>query len=473
MTSNDNSMPLRGKLRHSTSWFRRRSQRTLALVLVLWFAPFAFAAAATSEFVRHTFDNYTGQQPNFLSLGTDGNLYGTALLGGVNQDGTLFRMTPAGQYRVLYAFSGPDGNGPNSIIQGTDGNFYGTTSVGGANNAGTVFMLTRSGAVTTLHSFTGADGSGPNPIIQGRDGILYGTTSGGGTNGYGTVFKLSTTGAFTTLYQFSGSDGENPVGAVVEGADGAFYGMTNADTLGDAGTVYRITSAGQLTTVCGFSGSFYAPVGALIQATDGNFYGAANGPYGAVFRVTPSGTITVMYTPSANPPNNGSFFQVGLVQGSDGALYGTTTGGGAGNNGVLFRLTLAGEFTTLYAFTGYDGALFWNVVEGTNQQLYVAGAQAGGIGDGVIDQFAMQPAPPTLDLYVAPRVAKLSVTSQTMIYWKTTDATACSSNFSGLPPNEGPQAIPLTSPGSFDYTMTCSGANGSVTKTVSVIVTAN
>ena len=140
---------------------------------------------------------------------------------------------------------------------------------------------------------------------------------------------------------------------------------------------------------------------------------------------------------------------------------------------MLFRLTLTGQLTTLYAFTGYDGALFWNLVEAPNNQLYVVGGQAGGSGNGVVDEFAMQPASPTMEFYFAPRVVKLTVTNQTMAYWTTTDATACTSTWSTSPFNEGPETVSVSSPGTFTYTLTCSGANGSVTKTSTVTITAN
>jgi uncharacterized repeat protein (TIGR03803 family) len=143
-----------------------------------------------------------------LTLGTDGNFYGTSVAGGPSAHGYVFRITPSGTLTTLYNFGPlPDGYLPGTLVQGSDGNFYGTTLQGGANSGGMLFKITPSGTLTTIYNFCSqsgcADGTAPLGLIQGTDGNLYGVTGGGGSGGgYGTTFKISTTGTLTTLHSF-------------------------------------------------------------------------------------------------------------------------------------------------------------------------------------------------------------------------------------------------------------------------------
>jgi uncharacterized repeat protein (TIGR03803 family) len=106
----------------------------------------------------------------------------------------LFLALPADAqpYTVLHAFVGSDGQNPEAgLIQGSDGNFYGTTILGGV-GYGTVFKITPGGTLTTLHSFAGSDGFNPEAgLVEGTDLNFYGTTDSGGTIGYGTVFMIT------------------------------------------------------------------------------------------------------------------------------------------------------------------------------------------------------------------------------------------------------------------------------------------
>jgi uncharacterized repeat protein (TIGR03803 family) len=152
--------------------------------------------------------------------------------------------------------------------------------------------------------------------------------------------------SLTTLYSFAGSDdGGYPVAGLVQGSDGNFYGPTSAGGGHNLGTVFKITPSGTLTTLYSFAGSGGAfPYGGLVQGSDGNFYGmnqyggagqSCFSGCGTVFKITPSGTLTTLYSfrgsDGANP-------LAGLVQGSDGNFYGTTYGGGAHDAGTVFRL---------------------------------------------------------------------------------------------------------------------------------------
>jgi uncharacterized repeat protein (TIGR03803 family) len=288
-----------------------------------------------------------------LVQATDGNFYGTTEYGGAYGSGTVFKITTSGALTTLHSFDGFDGSSPVAgLIQATDGNLYGTTVVGGGGACGwgTVFKLTPSGTLTTLHVFCNDGGAYPRAgLVQGTDGNFYGDAP---YNACGTVFKITPGGTLTTLHSFGGSDGTNPYAGLVQATDGNFYGTTqNGGTDGD-GTVFKITPSGTLTTLHSFGGSDGAnPYGGLVQGTDGNFYGTTfNGgnlsceaPYGCgtVFRITPSGTLTTLYSFGTNSNSPAA----GLIQAADGSFYGTTfLGGNLSCNapygcGTVFSLT--------------------------------------------------------------------------------------------------------------------------------------
>jgi len=295
-----------------------------------------------------------------LVQGNDSNFYGTTYGGGASGNcsglsfglptigcGTVFRITPSGTLTTLYSFTGGS-DGANTyagLVQGTDGKFYGTTPTGGTNGVGSVFRISPSGTLTTLYSFTGgSDGGNPlATLVRGSDGSFYGTTVGGGTNGYGTVFQITPSGTLTSLHSFIGTDGWLPTSWVVQGNDGNFYGTTTAGPLGlNLGTVFRISPSGNFTNLHTFSGpgDGYEPWAGLVQGSDGNFYGTTISVVGVetgngtLFRISPSGNFTNLYSFPNNPSGGGPMG--GLVQGTDGNFYGTDAYGGY--DGTVFEL---------------------------------------------------------------------------------------------------------------------------------------
>src|ERR1017187_8616145 len=174
---------------------------------------------------------------------------------------------------------------------------------------------------TTLFSFDNTHGATPEgSLVQATNGYLYGTTFGGGTFNYGTVFKITPSGTLTTLYGFAGypTDGAYPVAGLVQATNGDFYGTTwqggpNAGGNGDgAGTIFKITPSGTLTTLYSFCSQSGCTDGngpewaGLVQATNGDLYGttaaggANGGTYGSgagtVFKISPSGTLATLYS---------------------------------------------------------------------------------------------------------------------------------------------------------------------------------
>ena len=146
---------------------------------------------------------------------------------------------------TLHSFNGGDGRSPEAaLVQGSDGNFYGTTVLGGAHLKGTVFKIDATGSLTTLHSFSGSPGDGAVPfagLVQGSDGNFYGTTASGGAFFQGTVFRMTPSGAITVLHSFNSffSEGAVPFAGLVQGSDGNFYGTTALGGAHGAGTVFK------------------------------------------------------------------------------------------------------------------------------------------------------------------------------------------------------------------------------------------
>jgi uncharacterized repeat protein (TIGR03803 family) len=301
-----------------------------------------------------------------LVQGTDGRFYGTASAGGASNDGTVFRTSASGTLIVLHNFDYNDGSDASApLVQGSDGNFYGTTFEGGADNNGTIFKIDAHGEFAALRSFDGRDGQAPDAaLMQAANENFYGTTLGGGLFNEGEVFEITPRGRLTTLYSFcalaSCPDGDTPYAALVQGPNDELYGTAFLGGASNAGTIFKINAAGTLTTIYNFCSQLDCadgeyPYNGLILGTDGHFYGTtygmgAHGNGGTVFKVTPAGVLTTLYSFCAQATcTDGAEPIGGVIQGTNGNLYGTTVAGGTGY-GTLFQLTPAGVLTTLHAF---------------------------------------------------------------------------------------------------------------------------
>ena len=330
--------------------------------------------------VLHSFGGgIDGEQPYAgLVQGTDGALYGTTYLGGSNRAGTVFKINPNGSGNTPLFHFGNNNNdpfglaSPSGLIQGADGALYGPAH-GGSAGYGSVFRINPNGSgYAVLHSFDPSGGYSPNAaLVQGRDGSLFGTTQSGGA-GFGTVFRLNTNGGFTQLCAFGSAtnDPQSPQSPLIQGADGALYGTSHAggtSAVGGAsgfGTVFKINTNGTgMTVLHNFmpsGGDGQNPyLAGLVQGSNGVLYGItqeggsfANGGssgFGTVFKINPDGTgyaILHNFNPSAG---DGKYPNSALVPGNDGELYGNTEFGGSNNLGVVFRLRPDGSgYEVLY-----------------------------------------------------------------------------------------------------------------------------
>jgi uncharacterized repeat protein (TIGR03803 family) len=422
------------KTKQLCGWFSGIHRRVNALgklnwgnrayaVLVLC-ATTAVALPAQTFTTLHSFDNTDGASPTAaLVQGTDGNFYGTTTgEGGVHDYGTVFKITPSGTLTGLHSFDNTDGFLPYAgLVQATNGSFYGTTEAGGlsephfcSEGCGTIFKIAPSGTLTTLYNFCSQsgcrDGASPNGLVQAANGDFYGTTTDyGGAGMFGTVFRITPSGTLTTLHSFcsqSGcTDGYYPAAALVQSTNGEFYGTTYYGGANAGGTVFKITASGTLTTLYSFcsqggctDGSY--PAAALIQSTNGDFYGTTGrggvSNHGTVFKITPSGTLTTLYSFCSQSDCMDGSSPVGLVRATNGDFYGTTSEGGLRGPttcilgcGTVFKITPSGTLTTLYNFCsqsacmdGYYPAAA--LLQSTNGDFYGTAKYGGANGDGTV-----------------------------------------------------------------------------------------
>jgi len=362
-----------------------------------------------------------GENPvgGFLQA-TNGDFYGVTITGGLGCApygcGTIFKMTPTGVLTVIHSFciqSGcPDGDYPSSPVQATNGEIYGTTILGGLYGAGTVYKITPSGTLTTLYNFCGqascSGGINPNsPLVQAANGGLYGIASGGGTSGFGTLFEITPKGSLTTLFDFCSQANcyydQAPYTGLVQARNGKLYGMTTNGGSYGHGSIFEVTPAGAqaiLYNFCPVSGCAdgSTPEGELVQAPNGDLYGtteqgglncSSSGGCGTIFRITPGGSMTTVYQFCSQPSCvDGETPVAGLVLAANGNFYGTTYSGGAYGGGTVFKISSTGTLTTLYSFCSQvncsDGKGPNGLVQGTNGVFYGITGVGGGNGAGTI-----------------------------------------------------------------------------------------
>jgi uncharacterized repeat protein (TIGR03803 family) len=207
-------------------------------------------SAAGKVTVLHSLNGTDGrnEQGAFFVQAKDGNFYGLGYNGGSDNFGVIFQLKPSGTYTVLHNFTGgADGGNPGAdLTLGTDGNLYGTASIGGSSGDGVIFKITTAGVFTVLHSFDGAHGSAPESNTTLRtDGIFYGDTLSGGAHGGGVFFSLDVgLSPFVTLGATSGSVGTK-VGIMGQGFSSSSvvkFGGVAATSITLTGSTYIVAT---------------------------------------------------------------------------------------------------------------------------------------------------------------------------------------------------------------------------------------
>jgi uncharacterized repeat protein (TIGR03803 family) len=346
-----------------------------------------------------------GARPYAPLTSVGGALYGTTADGGDVNSGTIFTIGTSGNESLLHQFrlnDANDGKNPEAGLLNFNGTFYGTTYAGGTEHSGTVFSF-GSGGEQVLYIFTpGGSGSYPEAGLIEVNGALYGTTYKGGnqTCNCGTVYKITTAGTETVLHSFTGgSDGSYPQARLLY-VGGALYGATSTggNQSCNCGTVFRVTTSGSESVLYAFKGSPDGgdPTAGLIDV-NGSLYGTTNtggqNNGGTAYRITTSGTEAVLY--SFTGGSDGANPAAGLINIPGKGLYGTTQqGGGSGcafkGCGTVFNVKLSGVETVLYSFQGgLDGATPLAGLTIVNGTLYGTTEQGGANGVGTV--FSLSP----------------------------------------------------------------------------------
>ena len=327
-----------------------------AIMLTTTWIASAKLSAQTYEVIHQFSPSVDGEFPNGLTHDAAGNLFGTTGQGGPSgAKGSIFKVDPAGVFTILHNFTDtPDGAFPKAgVILDSSGNVFGTTQTGGALGGGTVFKMDTAGIVTVLHSF---DDENPSAaLIRDPAGNLYGTAPSGGANGAGLVFRINTLGTGRALHQFSLSEGTSPNGLARDVA-GNLYGTTRFGGSTNQGTVFKLAPDGTETVLHDFVGG--ATDGRNPQAEPmldaaGNLYGTTSGggasDQGTVFKIDAAGNFTIVHVFNVT---DGAILVAGLVMNAAGTLYGTASQGGDNGAGVVFQIDPAGNATVLHSFGG-------------------------------------------------------------------------------------------------------------------------
>lgn len=338
------------------------------------------------DFADNTTDGSRPESP--VSEGPDGMLYGTTAVFGPSLRGTLFKMNKDGSdYTVLKAFGGTvsEGGWPRGAIAVTaDGTLYGANVFSGGDSRGIVFRLKSDGSDFAKVVDLGApEGALPlSPVTEASDGALYGTTYIGGGDGAGVVYKVNKDGSgYAVLHRFQANSNPHPFNRVIEASDGFLYGVSSSPGgITPEGILYRLNKDGSGFSVLhqfGFSTEGASPQG-VIEASDGVLYGTTSSGglsgNGTIFRINKDGSGLVFLRSFAGGAADGRYPYASVTEAADGFLYGTTTSGGAANFGTVFKIAKDGTgYAVLHHFAGAatDGATpYAGVFEASDGRLY-------------------------------------------------------------------------------------------------------
>ncbi|MDB6151943.1 MAG: 3-carboxymuconate cyclase, partial [Chthoniobacteraceae bacterium] len=357
-----------------------------------------------------------GIQPQHsLTVGLDGNLYGTTRLGGPAGVGSIFRVAlSTGAVTQIATFTGNSGALPGffpktSLAVGGDGFFYGTADT--ADGIGLIFKVNTAGVASRVALFTGNSGplQGMGRFTSDRltadgNGNLYGASEQGGLNGLGTIFKITPGAGAKSIASFTGATGALPgaypyTGAyLVRASNGFLYGTTQQGGAKNSGTIFRVSLEDTATTVASFTDSSGALLGAtprspLTEAPDGTLYGTVRDGLGAgsIYRVSGGTTVSIVGVLTGRGGDiPGNTLETPLVVGPTGDVFGITQFGGVANTGTMFRINLNSGLSSIGTFVDSKGSAPRSALTyAADGFLYGTAPEGGTAGGGVI--FRLQP----------------------------------------------------------------------------------
>ncbi len=362
------------------------------------------ARAATFQTLVVFDKKIMGSVPEYLSISSQGNIFGTTAYGGGQKDGkgVLFAFFPDSSgklVRPLYTFPGmPNGEQPSGpVTQVPGGRLFGTTGFGGVQGGGTIFSYDpHTRAEDVLYSFytkpNGSDGAAPsNGLARGRDEKLYGTDNGGrGSGDCGTVFRFDPkTRKLTTIHDFNRVEACGPRGLTFNGTKTLLYGTTVRGGAFNRGTIFSLDPITRAFTILfsfpgGSSGK--NPLAPPAFDTEGNAYGTTQN--GVIYKLAAgSNAFSVL----AKFPDAADIV-AGLSIGPSGILYGETYYGGAYSEGNVFSVVPStGAVTILHEFNGQDGMHPYSLVLTAQGLLYGTTLYGGDANGGNGSLFEIQP----------------------------------------------------------------------------------
>lgn len=300
-----------------------------------------------------------------LLIDPAGNLYGSAINDANGNDGAIFKVSPAGKLTIVYSFpGGNDGNGPSGLFRDSTGNFYGTTFLGGTAGGGVVFKITPDGKETVLHNFPGVQFI-IYPVFVDASGNIYGYNWGTATSrGDGFLYEVTNKGKYSVLHTFCASgdcsDGSEPSGGPIMDKEGNLYGVTTYGGSSGNGVIFKVTPKHEYSVLYSMNGvnGEGQPVGGLVQDSEGLMYGCASlgsDGNGAIFSIATAGAFSIVYSFTGSQADG--FGPEGpLILDSAGNLYGVTNNGTAtGESSPVFKITPNGKDTTIFV-AGSGGA---------------------------------------------------------------------------------------------------------------------
>ncbi len=272
-------------------------------------------------------------------------------------------------------------------------NLWGMTSFDYSGHYGVIYCYNASTDIYTVkHFFDETDGGQPSyGLIQASDGLLYGVTDLGGDNDAGVIFKIDpANGNFTKIHDFYWWTGTWPSGTLLQASDGLLYGMTNGGGDNGYGVIYKIDpNNNDFTKIHDFNGMDGGyTMGGLMQASNGLLYGmtyeGGDDDCGVIFKIDPTNNDFTKihdfdWTDGIWPINN-------LIQASNGLLYGMTYDGNY--YGVIFKIDPADDtFTKTYDFNSEGRSPCGGLFEASDGLLYGMTYEGGDNDCGVLFKY--------------------------------------------------------------------------------------